>query len=152
MVSAKEACVYRLVLSSNHWAKRLFIVRTKKLRNKTNESVETSFLRVLMAIRVCSKILHGNIITHIRLTAIPYACCWNWERWNIDVCCGLFAIFCMEAEAGKRVAILNRTHYSQNALNLVQGSVNTRHIASIKWYSFRRGRVRKVAISFDSLL
>ena len=61
----------------------------------------------------------------------------------------------MEAEARKRVAILNRTHYSQNALDLELldlGSVNTRHIASIKWYSFRRGRVRKVAISFDSLL
>ena len=40
------------------------------------------------------------------LTAIPYAGCWNWERWNIEACCGLFAIFCIEAEAGKRAAIL----------------------------------------------
>lgn len=60
MVSTKQICVYRLVLSSNHRAKRLFIVRTKKLRNETNENVKTLFHRVLLAIRVCSKALHSN--------------------------------------------------------------------------------------------
>ncbi len=39
-------------------------------------------------------------------TAIPYGDCWNWERWNIEACWGLFAIFCIEAEAGNRAAIL----------------------------------------------
>ena len=41
-----------------------------------------------------------------KLTAIPYGDCWNWDRWNIEACCGLFAILCIEAEAGKRAAIL----------------------------------------------
>lgn len=31
----------------------------------------------------------------------------------MEDCCGLFAIFCIEAEAGKRAAILNEESYPQ---------------------------------------
>ena len=54
------------------------------------------------------------------LTEIPYGDCWNWERWYMEDCCGLFAIFCIEAEAGKRAAILNEESYPQyNAIEVI---------------------------------
>ena len=38
----------------------------------------------------------------------------------MEDCCGLFAIFCIEAEAGKRAAILNEESYPQcNAIEVI---------------------------------
>lgn len=55
----------------------------------------------------------------------------------MEDCCGLFAIFCIEAEAGKRAAILNEESYPQcNAmLQLVSesfGSSNSDNFGKIQ--------------------